>query len=73
MNRILGRSYLAIVFVVLCITCGTPEVNAETQCNLKFFEEDMENWRNISAGWLLGLFEDPTYNSTNCTECWAFG
>ena len=33
----------------------------------------MENWKNISAGWLLGLFEDPNYNSTNCTECWNFG
>ena len=59
--------------IILGICFMTPEVNAETRCNLKFFEEDMVNWRNLSAGWLLGLYEDPTYNSTNCTDCWSLG
>ena len=22
---------------------------------------------------MLGLFKDPNYNSTSCTECWEFG
>ena len=48
-------------------------------CNLKFFEQNEHNWREISQGYLLGLYEDPgDYNllpksPNSCTDCKNFG
>ena len=46
---------------------------SHARCDLKFFEEDIDNWRNISSGYLMGLYEDPQFNQTECYDCWLFG
>ena len=63
------KTFLALIFSIFCLDL----VSADTQCNIKFFEEDQEDWRNISSGFLLGLYEDPKFNQTNCTACWSLG
>ena len=63
------KTLIATLLSILCLDL----VNADSQCKIKFFKEDQENWRNISSGFLLGLYNDPKYNKTNCTTCWNFG
>ena len=69
MKRIYNKTSLLVALIAFLST-----VNAgETLCNIKFFETNEENWKNLASGWMLGLFKDPPYNSTTCNECWDFG
>ena len=45
----------------------------DLKCNLKVFERDTNNWRDIFAGMLLGLHSGGNVNKENCDECREFG
>ena len=39
------------ILIIMLISASQATMN----CNIQFFEEDPENWRDVSAGFLLGL------------------
>ena len=56
--------------IIMLISASQATMN----CNIQFFEEDPENWRDISAGFLLGLVANQTtVEKKNCIDCWDLG
>ena len=49
-------------------------VKAFTNCNLKFFATDPDNWSDIAQGYILGLYANQSeYDKETCSECKNIG
>ena len=58
------------ILILMLISASQATLN----CDIKFFEEDPENWRDVSAGFLLGLVNNQTNVDRNkCVDCWDLG
>ena len=61
-------------FKTLLVLCSLmSHAQAFLKCNIKFFEEDAQNWKDLFSGYLLGMHGDTESTKENCGECNTFG
>lgn len=44
-----------------------------TSCNLKIFENDVDEWHDLIAGIIYGMYEDPLEEAEECAFCDKIG
>ena len=59
-------------FIFQIVSLFVLFVQAKSGCDIKFFEEDKDNWGNFSAGYLLGTHDGQEASIQTCPECMEF-
>jgi hypothetical protein len=63
--------FLFQLMVVASVSASFKRVFS--QCNLKIFQEDVDEWHDLAHGFIFGLYKDPLEKSDDCAFCDKIG
>lgn len=67
-----NRSFLLLFYIVFVAHVSAFK-RVFTACNLKIFQEDVDEWHDLVEGFIYGLYKDPIEKAEDCAFCDKIG